>query len=108
MRVYNIHDEQGRLFAFEVSNFLLGRMGAIRVISRISGARNVWTPSLSWFSLDVFCRFELDGVTFEVDEPFGDNSRYWIGPKPPQPEPPPILQLNAIREAFIRARRYPF
>ena len=35
---------------------------------------------LSWFREEVFCEFELNGVHFQIDEPYGDNSRYWIGP----------------------------
>jgi hypothetical protein len=87
MRVYDLYDKEGRMFAFEVSNFFLGRLGTIRVISAIARVQNVWSSSLSWFSPDVFCRFELDGVGFEAWEPYGDSSRYWIGPEPPRSFP---------------------
>ena len=103
MRVYDLRDKEGRVFAFEVNNFFLWRQGVIRIVLSIPGARVVWRPSLSWFSPDVFCRFELGGVTFEAWEPFGDNNRYWIGPEPTRWVP----QLEKVREAFVGARRYP-
>jgi hypothetical protein len=35
-----------------------------------------------------------------VSEPFGDNSRYWIGPL----EKNPAIDMTAIRDAFSRFR----
>lgn len=102
MRVYDLPDKEGRTVAFEVNNFFLWRWGVIRIISRIPGARITWRPSLSWFSPEVFCKFELDGIAFEAWEPFGDSSRYWIGPDPVHWVP----QIEKVREAFLSARRY--
>ena len=104
MRVYDLKDKVGRTFAFEVRNFFLDRQGCIRVISSIPGARIVWRPSLTWFSPDVFVKFELDGVTFEAWEPYGDSDSYWIGPESVRF----VAQLENVREAFLRANRYPF
>lgn len=104
MRVYDLHDQEGRVFAFEVNNFFLWRQGLIRIVSGIPGSRIAWRPSLSWFSPDVFCRFEIDGVEFEAWEPFGDSNRFWIGPEPVRWVP----QVEKVREAFARARPLPF
>jgi len=102
MRVYDIHDKEGRVFAFEINNFLNWRMGAIRVISKIPGAQITWRPSFSWFSPDVFCKFEIDGTRFQTWEPYGDSDRYWIGPDPPQWAP----QIEQVRAAFMSAKWY--
>lgn len=102
MRVYDIHDKEGRAFAFEVSNFLNWRWGIIRIVSKIPGARITWRPSLSLYSPDVFCKFEINGIAFEVWEPFGDNSRYWIGPEPARWVP----EIENVREAFTRGKWY--
>ncbi len=100
MKTYDLHDAEGRLYAFEVSNVLLGRRGAVRVIRSIPGARVTRTPAaLSWLREETFCEFEIDGVRFVVWEPFGDSSRYWIGPEPVGSRP----QLDQIRSAFQRA-----
>lgn len=44
------------------------------------------------------CEFNLKGETFIIEEPFGDNSRFWVGTKnKPQP-----AVLAAVRQAFER------
>jgi hypothetical protein len=42
----------------------------------------------------------LRGRPCVVNEPFGDNSRYWIGPV----EKDPLLDLRAIHDAFVGFR----
>ena len=101
MKVYDITDDEGRIFAFEVDNTPLGRQGAWRVVRAIAGARVIRRPRRFWlFDPDEFCEFELDGVRFVVEEPWGDNSRYWIGPTPPRWVP----QTAIVRDAFGQAR----
>jgi hypothetical protein len=75
MRTYPLLDAQGRLVAFEVSS-LLGRRLARRVAASISGARIVSTN----LGEDRFCEFEIGSSRFAIEEPFGDNSRFWVGP----------------------------
>jgi hypothetical protein len=96
--VYDIKDADGRVFAFEVENLALGRRGVCKVLTRIPGCRLVRRPRfLSWLRESEFCQFEIENVTFVVDEFFGDNSRYWIGPEPPRWVP----QIAAVRQAFV-------
>ena len=97
MRVYDLTDEQGRLYAFEVANVLLGRRGVCSVASTIPGATIVRKPRL-FSGEEEFCEFEVDGQRFRAWEPFGDNSRYWIGPEPPTWCP----QVERVRVAFLR------
>ncbi|WIV96810.1 hypothetical protein [Kinneretia aquatilis] len=75
MRTHPTHDEEGRLLGFEISS-LLGRRFARRIAASVPGARVLASNLRS----DVFCEFEVAGETFIIEEPFGDNSRYWIGP----------------------------
>lgn len=104
MKVYELHDKEGRVFAFEVENTLLGRGGVCRVVSSIPGARLIRTPKLfSWFREDEFCEFEIGGNRFVAEEPFGDNSRYWIGPNPPSW----CEEVEVVIDAFSR-QRLPF
>ncbi len=100
MKVYDLHESEGRVYAFEADNLLLGRRGAVRVVRSIPGVRVVRRPrALSWLREETFCEFELDGVRFVVWEPFGDTSRYWIGPEPVSLTP----QLDRVRLAFKMA-----
>ena len=97
MDTYELLDEDGRMFAFEVNNAGLGRRGVCRVVETIPGAQITRRPRfLSWFREEVFCEFSVNGKTFVAWEPFGDNSRYWIGPEPT--EWLPLTQ--SVRDAF--------
>ena len=105
MTVYDLKDREGRVVAFEVDNLVLGREGLCRVVSTIPGARLLRRPvSFSWFRESTFCEFELGGVRFSADEgPWGDDSRYWVGPEPPRWVP----ELEAVRQAFLGHRPLP-
>ena len=99
MKVYDLKDKNGRVFAFEVNNFLLGRRGVGKVVRTIPGARITRAPRL-FSGDDEFCEFEVEGKVFVAWEPWGDNSRYWIGPRPPEW----CEQVATVREAFVRYR----
>ncbi len=75
MRTHPIHDKEGQLLGFEISS-LLGRRIARRIAASVPGARVIASNLRS----EVFFEFEVAGETFVIEEPFGDNSRYWIGP----------------------------
>ena len=100
MKVHDVHDNEGRVCAFEIDNIAIGRRGVCRAVNRIPRAKLLRRPVrfLSWFRESSFCEFELDGVRFSVDEgPWGDDSRYWVGPVPPRWVP----QLDVVRQAFL-------
>ena len=104
MKTYELLDEDGRFFAFEVGNTGLGRKGVCQVVDTIPGAKIVRRPKfLSWFREEQFCEFVVDGKTFVAWEPYGDSSRYWIGPEPIEPLP----QTQRVREAFDAFRESP-
>lgn len=100
MKTYGINNESGKLFAFEVGNVFLGRRGACRVVRSIPGVRIHRLPK-GWphSNEDIFCEFELGGQHFEIYEPFGDNSRYWVGPKSAKD----TEEILVIRAAFEQA-----
>ena len=85
MKTYDIQDKEKRVFAFEVDNGRLGlfqRDAIVKIAQNIAGAKILKVPkSFSWLREEVFCEFEMAGHIFHILEPFGDNSRYWIGPK---------------------------
>ena len=103
MRTYDIRDASGKVFAFEVGNLLLSRRRACDVVRTIPGAIILSEARFRLFSNDdVFCQFELDGQRFKIWEPFGDNSRYWVGPEPPRW----CEQVAVVREAFSRFKPF--
>lgn len=98
MKIHEIKDKKGRVFAFEVENFFIGRPGVCKVVMKIPKSRIVRYPSERLtFREEFFCEFIVGGKRFEVWEPFGDNSRYWIGPKPPKW----CKQIEIVKKAFL-------
>ena len=77
MKVYDQRDAQGCLTGFEIDNGWLQPRGVRYVLNRLPRAR---TLSLSG-APDERARFEVDGVRFQMIEPFGDNSRYLVTPE---------------------------
>lgn len=102
MRIYELETEAGDIYAFEVDVPLLGRRRVSSFVRRIPGVTVTKSPSaLSWFREEVFCRFTLGQVAFEVLEPFGDNSRYWVGPAD---SPAVHAEIHELIEAFRTGR----
>ena len=100
MRVHDLKDEKGRVFAFEVANTVIGRGGACAIVNRIPGSKILHAPTFgSWLREEQFCEFEVNGRRFVIWEPFGDNSRYWIGTEPPIW----CEELGEVRQAFLGA-----
>jgi hypothetical protein len=95
MRIYDLKATDGSLRAFEVENALLTRGRVCRLAESIPGATLVRRSRL-FRDTDDFCEFTLGGQTFVIEEPFGDNSRYWVGAK----EQPNTSSLLVVRQAF--------
>jgi hypothetical protein len=78
MKIYEGHNKEGELVYFEVPNTLLSRRTAIKIIKSIPTAEVIKEE----IKEEVFCTFRVGNRTFEIMEPFGDNSRYHIGERP--------------------------
>jgi hypothetical protein len=103
MKVYELTNADGRTFAFEIDAPVGGRHAVCWIIRRIPGATLTKTPRLfsKFRDGETFCEFELGTVAFQIEEPFGDNSRYWIGPKDSPCWHP---EIEAILRAFNAGR----
>ena len=105
MRTNEVRHPSGELQAFEVSN-LMGVSGAVRILERIDGVRIIDRIRIfrGLRHEEIRVRFEYQGERFTVEEPYGDNSMFWIGPETREPSP----HLGPILEAFARARWWGF
>jgi hypothetical protein len=102
MKTYDLHNNEGQIIGFEISNVLVGRWRACRVARGIPGAQVIrWPRRWAWRD-DRFCHFDLHGVRFVIQEPFGDNSRYCICADPPAPG----LAVMHVRAAFADASMF--
>ena len=101
MKVFDIADDQGRVFAFEVVNF--GRHRVAKFLERTPGVKVIRKQKhFAATSEAVFCEFEFRGQRFLVEEPWNDSSRYWIGTDPPEW----CSQLEAVRAAFAQHKAW--
>jgi hypothetical protein len=67
-----------------------------RILESVDGVTQV---RRNWFNENHFSFYFL-GRECVVNEPFGDNSRYWIGPT----ELDPPLDMRPVHEAFRKFR----
>lgn len=95
MRVRDLPSAKGENSAFEVSNLLLTRSRACKVVEAVPGAKIVKRSRL-FRDTDEFCIFTIGPDEFAIEEPYGDNSRYWIGQKDGEP----TQSLPLVRRAF--------
>lgn len=96
--------EASRTAAFEIENLGVTRGACARLLRTIPGVTDVQPIGVRrLLRTDQRVTFKYLGQDFEVMEPFGDNSRYWIGPVNPSDGKPDI---SAIEDAFKRSESF--
>lgn len=102
MRIYPIVTEDGkRSSAFEIENVYIGPTRIADLLTEVHGVRDVQLRKLFSKSSDIHIEFNYHGLPYIVWEPYGDNSRYWIGPKDQITGTPDV---TALEEAFKHYR----
>ena len=83
MDTYSIVDPKkgSRPFAFEIENAYVSRRAVAHLLGRLDGVTDVGFGGRFGSSNDVRVEFKYRNRDYIALEPFGDNSRYWIGPK---------------------------
>ena len=93
MRTYPILRDDDHLLAFEITSVWITFHSLHKLLRSIEGVtdvrRNIWNDDRFTFS--------YRGVSCVVHEPWGDSSRYWIGPKIPEEI---ALDIRPLHEAF--------
>jgi hypothetical protein len=95
MRIYDLRSATGELHAFEISNLFVSRSRACKIAASVPGVE-LMKAEKSWFGSDVFCQVRLGSTVIEIEEPFGDNSRFLVSGNPPGWS----AELAQVREAF--------
>ena len=96
MKIYEIRTRNNaEVYAFEIDSGIGRRktVTVVRSIDRVSIAEKSTGCDLSEAA---FCEFSILGDDFHVFEPFGDSSRYWIGPKDNKAHPGILLIIDAF------------
>ena len=100
MRTFEIHsDDEGYFVAFEIENAYVRPSKVREILSTVDGVQSVAVGNPSGESRDIRVTFDYEGIEFIVWEPYGDNSRYWIGPKQTEGQLSDI-DITPLAEAF--------
>jgi len=97
MKTYALWREDGTLRGFEIANLWVPLRIVAAVLNSVEGVESVRWNRSSENRLE----FTYRGERCVVHEPFGDNSRYWIGPKEAGVSD---LNISALRNAFEQYR----
>lgn len=97
MKIYPVTDAGGKVCAIEVDVAYIGFRTLADIIQSVSGVTDVYVRKHFSRSGDTRVKFRVHGREFVVVEPFGDNSRYWIGPAAMNGED---VDMSAIGDAI--------
>ena len=100
MRTYQLFRDDGSLFAFEVTSAWVSFRALFGALRSVEGVANI---KRNYFN-DDRVSFTYGGERWVVNEPFGDNSRYWIGPERGQHSG---LDAAPVHEAFRKLESLP-
>jgi hypothetical protein len=82
MKTYPIFDENtGDVLAFEIEHIYVSNSVVTRILSQVPEVSDIRVRKMfsKWQEIHVW--FKYQEGDFVVWEPYGDSSRYWIGPK---------------------------
>lgn len=99
MRTYEIHRDDGYLLAFEIEMVYVRPKKVGEILSAVDGVTDVRVRRPLGTTRDVHVAFKYLGIDYIVWEPFGDNSRYWIGPEQ-EKEQQSDIDITPIANAF--------
>ena len=94
MKTYPILRPDGSLRGFEITSGWLIFGPLFKLLRSVPGVTDV---RRNWFK-DDRVRFKFHGKSAVVNEPWGDNSRYWVGLE--DPDASPEIDISPIHEAF--------
>ena len=81
METFTLRNEGNEVVAFEIpSSYFISSGGVARYVGRCPGVSITKVRRPFTIGDEIHVQFSFKGESFDVWEPFGDNSRYWIGP----------------------------
>jgi hypothetical protein len=102
METYPIFKEEkdNRPYAFEVENAYVRPVTIARLLKAIDGVSNVRARGIFHGSSEIHIEFRYLDQDYMVWEPYGDNSRYWIGPKDAVEDMKDISQIESVFKKY--------
>lgn len=75
--------EDDQPIAFEIEKVYVGPRTIASLLKQVEGIADVQKEGFGGLLREIHVRFKYQGHDYVVWEPYGDNSRYWIGPDNP-------------------------
>lgn len=100
MKTYQIAREGAPPLAFEIDHVYLSRGTIVRLLNTVEGVTEVHLGGRFGSSDDIRIEFKCQGQDYIVMELFGDNSRYWVGPKGRKDDVAVASNIGKIKSAF--------
>lgn len=100
MKTYPIKTEQGMCWAFEIENAYIRPRTIGALLAGVSGLTDIRVRKPFSSASDVHVHFRYRDREFVVWEPYGDNSRYWIGPADEKSAPIDVTELRAAFDHY--------
>lgn len=98
LRIYTHNEDASESPGFEVENIYVGLNAIFHMLNPIPGVSDVRKRKIFCRWGSVRLRFKFMGDDYIVDEPFDDNSRYWVGPV----DPGNLRDITPLKSAFIK------
>ncbi len=92
----HVSEATGETLGFEIELVYISLAAVARLLSSIEGVSDLRRRRPFTRFDEVHIRFQYKGTECVVWEPFGDNSRYWIG----QRESSPTVDMTELEKAF--------
>jgi hypothetical protein len=82
VKIYPVYAEDGqKTSAFEIEHIYISLTTIARLLAKVDGIMGIHIRKMFAGRSDVHIEFNYHGQPYVVWEPYGDNSRYWIGPE---------------------------
>lgn len=98
MNTHPLFDSEGNYRGFEIESFYISVRSIAATLATVPKVTNVRVRRLFASAAEMHVRFDYDGVSCVVWEPFGETSRYRIVPD----DMTTIVPLQPVEEAFTR------
>jgi len=99
MKTFPIESKDGHCFAFEIENAYIASGQIVQLLQEVEGVTDIRARKPFSSSSDIHVSFGYKGQEFVVWEPYGDSSRYWIGPKD---ENEHSTDVTVLQEVFAK------
>lgn len=100
MKTYPIYSENGQLKGFEITSSWVRFGPLLRILRSVDGITEISRKCFNENRVS----FKFYGRNAVINEPWSDNSRYWVGLE--NPDENKDIDISPIHEAFRRYRGF--